>query len=660
MSIRLFSPTDVEFESNGIGILVDAVTCEVLQELNGEYELEMRYPVTGAYYDDIAERSIIVCPVDNMSEPQPFRVYKIRKPINGIVAVFARHISYDMSGIPVSPFTASTLGEALLRLKEKASVACPFTFVSDRAVSTPYALNAPESLWRLMGGVSGSILDVYGGEWIFDRYSVRLTNTRGADRGVTIRYGKNLTDFQQDSDSDGAYTGVYPYWTDSNGENLVELPEKIVYASGEFDFVRVCPVNASDKYESAPTHQQLRDFANAYIIQHGIGDIVSNSWTLSFAMLEDTEEYKGKAILEKVYLGDTVQVEFPMYRVSVMARVVKVCYDAVYNRYKSVTFGRVRQNLADTIVAQSKEIADKPNRTMVEDIAAKLAVVAVGALGGYVRLLDTNGDHEPDELYIADHADPAQAVKVWRFNYQGWAASRNGYEGPFTMGATLENGLLADFVTAAHLTAGTIQSADGQSFYLDLDENILRMGVISELESNMDTRFSNVQNDIDDSITGSNNRTDALISDVNSSVDQKIAAEAANTNSKISAATEGVSDRINEVEAGVNEKLIPLAELSDYIQVGNIGTTASPVFGVKIGKRDLATAFKSIFTASALEFYENNVKTAFLSNQKLNTNTIRTAAMELVSSANMSDAGSVDWLVTMDNGFTIKYVGDET
>ena len=83
---------------------------------------------------------------------------------------------------------------------------------------------------------------------------------------------------------------------------------------------------------------------------------------------------------------------------------------------------------------------------------------------------------EPDELYIADNADPSQAVKVWRFNYNGWAASKNGYSGPFEFGATLEDGLLANFVTAAQLVAGTIKSQDdGKTFFLDLDNGILKM-----------------------------------------------------------------------------------------------------------------------------------------------------------------------------------------
>ena len=104
----------------------------------------------------------------------------------------------------------------------------------------------------------------------------------------------------------------------------------------------------------------------------------------------------------------------------------------------------------------------------------------MGATGGAARLLDTDGDHWPDTLYIADDPDPAKATKVWRYNYEGWGASENGYNGPFVMGATFDNGILADFIRAGTLNAnliraGVLQSADG-SFRLDLNSGALFVG----------------------------------------------------------------------------------------------------------------------------------------------------------------------------------------
>jgi hypothetical protein len=169
-----------------------------------------------------------------------------------------------------------------------------------------------------------------------------------------------------------------------------------------------------------------------------------------------------------------------------------------------VTLGSVRANLAETISTQAKEIEERPTVTNVNIIAQTLAEGLLGANDGIVRLLDTNGDGSPDELYIADNADPAQAAHVWRFNANGWAASSSGYAGPYTMGATLDDGLLADFVTAAKLTAGTIQSADGRTFFLDLDNGVLDMDAHSISIGGQDmsviiSGYTNpMQSDIDD------------------------------------------------------------------------------------------------------------------------------------------------------------------
>lgn len=645
--MKLFPSTATTFTTNGLGVLSDAVSALVSQEINGEFELRFQYPVSGIHADEIVSRSIVTAKADKMGDEQPFRVYRITKPLNGIFTVYCRHIAYDMSGIVINPFEASTLGTALVGLVENASSSCPFTFDTDKSVATGFTLAIPKSLWSILGGSEGSILQTYKGEWEFDGYAAHLWNKRGSNRGVIIRYGKNMTGYEQDLDAGSVYTGVYPYW-EMNG-TLVTLPEKIVAVDGTFDFTHILSLNLTESFQTAPTEEELRTRAQKYITDNEIGapDI---SWNVEFVQMEQSLEYGDLALLERITLGDTVTVDFEQYSTHATARVVAVEFDALLDRYDNVTLGKVKASLADTIVEQQRAVAEKPSVTLVEQIAESLADSILDATGGCVRVLDTNGDGMADELYIADNVDPAQAVKVWRFNYNGWAASTSGYSGPFTMGATLDDGLLASFVTAAHLVAGTIQSADGTSFYLNLDENILRMSQVSDMQATL-------QSSITDSLNTAKDYADSAVAAEASNTDTKIATEAANRDSAIADATDGIAEHIDTVEANVNSALIPMNELLQYIQVGNIGTDASPVYGVKIGKVDLTTAFKSVFTATALEFYENNVRTAFLSNQKLNTNTIRTAALELVESANMADPSSVDWLVSLDNGYTIKYVG---
>lgn len=449
---------------NGLGVLSDAISCKVTQELNGQYELEMRYPVDGLHYGEIALRSILRASVDPSGDLQPFRVYRITPAMGGVATVYARHIAYDLGGYVVSPFTASSASAALAALKSHAlPVNMPFAFSTDKTTTAAMVVTVPTSLWSLLGGQQGSVLDVYGGEYEFTGWTVRLLTRRGADRGVSVRYGKNLTDLTQDSNCENCYTGVVPYWTSAD----VTVTAAPVYAEGQYGYVRLMPLDLSQSFEAQPTEAQLKAEAAAYIKRNQIG-VPAVSWDVKLALLSQASGYEDVAFLEQIYLGDTVGVHFQRMGVDAKARVNAIVWDCLLERYESVALGSVKASIAATIAGQQKELDGKPSVSMVERISGDLAAAMMGARGGSVRLLDTNSDGEPDTLYIADDTDPVKAKKVWRFNYEGWAASSTGYNGPFKLGATVDGGLMAWMVTAANLVAGTISSEQG-NFFINLD-----------------------------------------------------------------------------------------------------------------------------------------------------------------------------------------------
>lgn len=462
----LYRSSETEFSSNGIGILSDAVSCMVKQELNGLYELTMQYPITGVHFSEIVYRAIVLAKVDPVSALQPFRIYRIVKTSPGVVTVYARHLVYDLSGVPVAPFTASSLPMALECFKANAVVECPFTFSTDKTTEGNFAVAAPLAIWSLFGGRAGSILDVYGGEYEYDRYNVHLWSRRGADRGVSIRYGKNLTSLQQDENCANCYTGVMPYWTNNTTGAVKMLPEKTIAAEGTYDYVKILPLDltqtfagraeTSEEALTEPTDEELRAAAVKYMKDNKIGEPVV-SWTVQFVQLEQTEEYKGKALLERIMIGDSVSVEFSAMGISAASRAVSCTYNSIMERYENITLGSVKSNIADTIAGQGQQIATLPDKSQLLFAMDQLANSILGASGGAVRLLDTNGDKMPDTLYIADNPDPELAVKVWRFNYEGWAASKKGYNGPFEMGATFDTGILADFIKAGTLDASIVK-----------------------------------------------------------------------------------------------------------------------------------------------------------------------------------------------------------
>ena len=450
----LFPSTATEFTTHGLGVLTDAISCTVTEERNGAFELTMQYPDTGVHFDEITDRCIIYAIPSPYRAPQPFRIYRITRPMNGIIMVYAQHITYDLSGVPLNPFTAINAPDALSKLSLNAAVDSPFAFWTDKSTVASFAVSTPSSTRSVLGGSSGSILDVYGGEYEWDGFTVRLYGHRGYDNGVVISYGKNLTDIEQDRNISNVATGIYPYWTNAEGA-LVTCDPKIINAPGTYDFTRVVPVDFSNDFETQPTPAQLQARAEKYVEDNKIG-IPKTSITASFVQLEQFPEYEDLALLEKCDLCDTVTIRYPQLGVEAKAEIVKIETDVLLERYNSVEIGDVRTNIADTIVGQQQEIKQKPSETYLREAVLALTETILGASGGAVRLLDTNNDGMPDTLYIADDPDPTKARNVWRFNHEGWGASDSGYNGPFSYGATLKNGMVADFITAGTLNADLV------------------------------------------------------------------------------------------------------------------------------------------------------------------------------------------------------------
>ena len=473
-------------QGNGLGALRDAIYCTVTEERNGSYELEMQYPITGQHYDSLAMRGLVKAKPNPYSEAQYFRIYKISRPINGLVTINAQHISYDLSGVPVAPFTASTAALAMERLKTNAAVDCSFTIWTDLSTAAEFANAKPASLRSLLGGVDGSILDVYGGEYEWDNYTVKLHARRGADRGVTIRYGKNLTDLTQEENCANVYTGVYPYWVDDeggvvqiSGVPIVNVPD------GQYDFTRIMTLDVSQDYNEQPTDDQLKQAALDYIKANDIG-VPKVSLSISFAQLEQTEEYKGKALLERVCLCDTVHVSFERLGVDATALVIKTTYNVLLDRYDSVELGSAKSTLAGTVASLGKDTKTEIDKTksMLQEAIDRATQLITGNLGGYVILHSSTGSDAPDEILVMDQPDINTATKVWRWNLSGWGYSATGYGGPYRLAATMEGAINADFVTIGTLAAdlikaGILQDKTGKVFFLDLDKGILRLNASS-------------------------------------------------------------------------------------------------------------------------------------------------------------------------------------
>lgn len=447
----LYNSTEVDFTTQGLGALVDAIYCRVTEERNGIYELEMEYPQTGIHFNDIQNGNIITAIPSPYRATQPFRIYKVTKPLNGNVTVYASHISYDLNKIPVSPFSASTASSALAGIKTNMQIQNNFQFWTDKTTDAAFSSQVPAACRSILGGQEGSILDVYGGEYEWDRYTVRLHNKRGDDSGVVIRYGKNLTGLNQEGDISSLVTGICPYWF-SDG-TLVMCNPPIIYREG-MTAQSAVPVDFTQQFENAPTAAQLQEAAESYIENNDIGE-PTVSLDVEFIQLEQMSGFEGMALLEKCDLCDTVTVQYEQAGIDVEAEIVSIQTDVLLERYEKMQVGSIRANIAQTIADQQAQISQIGSSSMIQAAIQNATNWITGGRGGYV-IFQLNANGQPDEILIMDQPSVESAQKVWRWNQGGLGYSENGYDGPYTTAITQDGAIVADFITAGTMLANII------------------------------------------------------------------------------------------------------------------------------------------------------------------------------------------------------------
>lgn len=463
----LFDSTETTFTSNGIGRLADCTRCLVTEERNGQYECEFDYPITGRHYSDIEEGRIVFCTHDDLKVPQPFVIYRRTAPIDGLVTFNARHLSYQLSNIIVNPFSATNIADALAGLSTNSINTNPFTFSTQRSTVAPFAVTAPASVRSLLGGVEGSLLDVYGGEWEFDKWTVKLHAHRGNDSGVSIRYAKNLSDLQQVVDASGLYNAVVPYWEQEiEGQTvLVMLPERIVAATGVPDPVPVV-MDLSMEFAEQPTEAQLRAYAQDYLATHEPW-MPSENLTVDFVHLKDTTDYASVANLQRVNLCDTVDVYYPALGVTAHnIEVIKTVYNVLSERYDSIELGQPQTTFGQALQAdltKQVEQAQSAMQTIMDAAIQQATDLIAGGRGGHL-VIGRNPDGEPEELLIMNTDDIHTATNIIRMNLKGIGFSTNGGQS-YSTAWTIDGAFVADFITSGTLKAIMIQGPTADTFW---------------------------------------------------------------------------------------------------------------------------------------------------------------------------------------------------
>lgn len=525
--IRLYNPDNLNAESNGLGTLNDAVSCVVTEELNGVYELEMEYPITGRHYVDIQlGRYIRVKPSENGTE-QFFEIYQITRPIGGIVTVYAWHYSYKLSSIPVIPTTLNKLNERNpAELFTLFNTWVPtvdgqslnnFTFTSDISEKLEFQFSQPESLRSCLGMVQ----QAFGGEFIWNGTSIELVKHRGLDRRVTINYGKNLTDIKQEESIANTINGIAPYWVGQKDKKpvIVTVDNKIVLyqvskePGSTYDLALQCIAGdwgngrerverlteAGHNYEVVQSmvnkicYGQVRlwmDTGNSYprvipfdmsqyfekqptkndlsekaviLVQQLRMGIPEVHLDISFAALNKTQEYHGLEVLQTVSLGDTVHVYFDKLGVTAESKVIKTVYNCITDMFNSVELGDSRATFDTTMASVSERIVESESRTQAAFTNA--IADATDSING------ANGGYvvideeggHPSQITIMDAPTKAASHNCIRMNHQGIGFSTDGYGGQFNSAWKINGTFDARQINVINLDASSITTGSLQS-----------------------------------------------------------------------------------------------------------------------------------------------------------------------------------------------------
>ncbi|MDA1758189.1 phage tail protein [Bacillus cereus] len=480
----LYPANEKKFENNGLGIITDVEEISVVEELNGQFELEMTVPIQTCNRLNIEKRMFIFVDANETDQGQPFRIYEYDKADDYTMFIRAKHITFDTEKQFIESYkndrvkTVEALNEILTRSEPKK----PWIAWSDIDTETKVNLERQQTS-DCIQGVRGSMLDSFGGEIKRDMYRFEFHKQRGRDNGVLIAFQKNMTGIDVKVDIDPVATRIFPYAQGENEGDIIKLPERFIdspYINNYEDIlIRVVEI------QDVKTVEQLRNKAKSFFANNKI-DIPKMSAKISFVPLQKVAGYEKYAVLERVALGDTVHCSHPDFPEVTAAKVIRTDYDPISEMYHSIEIGDAKFSLTGSQKGLEDKIKDdiENNKSEWRKIIDQVTDKITGNSGGHVFLHPKNN---PSEIFVMDKDDINLAKQVLRINKEGIGFSKNGVNGPFETAWTVDGTFVADFIKSGRLNADLINvinlkadsiisgklKARNDTFKIDLDRSAI-------------------------------------------------------------------------------------------------------------------------------------------------------------------------------------------
>ncbi|KPU55684.1 phage tail spike protein [Bacillus wiedmannii] len=458
----LYEKNTRDFTNNGICFLKDTIIAEVSETLNGSFELYMEYPVLGLKCNEIQEERIIKA--ETPEGPQPFTIHRCVKKNMSTVKIYARHIFYDLleNLIEDTNIVEQPGVGALDQLLRKTQYPHPFKVVCDISKMNNSRIvrrNPVEAI--LDPQEDNSFVNRWGGELVRDFFDIKMYQQRGTDRGVTIQDQKNLIGFESDVDLDVVVTRIMP-----KGADGLLLPEKYVdsplinnYSRPrikviEFNHIKAQKEEGRNDEEALPleeAYKALRAAAKSKFTDEKI-DIPQANYKVNFVELSKTEEYKDYAVLERVYLADTVRVKHSKLGVDIQAKAISYVFNVLTEKYKDLNLGSYKKSFLDKMndVSKITDGLEDMEESVLQQAKNNATNLINSGFGGHVRTY-------PERILIMDTDSEKTAKKVWQWNINGLGFSPKGINGPYETAMTMDGRIVADFITTGTLDANLIK-----------------------------------------------------------------------------------------------------------------------------------------------------------------------------------------------------------
>lgn len=415
----LFNENETRFDTYGLGE-IDVLDIQIERIWNGNYTIYFEYPANGPLASVLKNGMQIKADAGTRTKNQTFDITRVVKNSGKTIKVYGHHIKHRLEKIVFRNGQAfgGSASTALATLKNVIVGDNNWDVASDITTTGKgvFDISKMESVHSALGGVEGSILDIYGGEYEFDNRTIRLHKQLGRTAPTVLEYGRNILSVESDESIEGVYTTVYPFASytpetqgDAGGRSpepvVVELPEKVVDSKYRplytHQKIKVVDFSSSFKEKEIPTAEKMRKLAIDYMNNNEIGKPNLNV-KIEYVDLASTLDSATKQVMEEIELCDIIPVYYPPLGItSNDAKVVRVVYNPVLERNTSVEFGQIGSGIKSAMTGNlSAQVADiaKNQQQLVNSLPDYL-LNAQGNKVWYNRP-DENTEHKVGDIWF--------------------------------------------------------------------------------------------------------------------------------------------------------------------------------------------------------------------------------------------------------------------